>query len=122
MRADPRIDVREDRAGVVAVPPVRQRVKARAVREIERDVARARLRRGLDRDRAPRDLGAQRARLAQRQAALAPAADIDRDARPVVGVQQLALDQRDEVLDVQQVANLPSSIGASAAQTSSRRF
>ena len=55
---------------------------------------------------SPGELAAQRGRLAQRQAALAPAADVDAAPAQCSGSRELLLDQVDEVVDVQQVAHL----------------
>ena len=60
----------------------------------------------LDRHLVAGQLAADLGRLAQREAALAAAADVDRAAVPALGVEQLALDEVDEVLDVEQVADL----------------
>ena len=54
----------------------------------------------------PGDLGAQRGRLQQRQAAVASAADVDRDAVPALGTVELLVEQLEQVLDVEQIADL----------------
>jgi hypothetical protein len=51
-------------------------------------------------------LAAQRSGLEERETRLAPAADVERSAGPGGGVSQLHLDQVDQVVDVDHVANL----------------
>ena len=69
-------------------------------------VAGPRLRDRLDRHLVAGQLAADLGRLQQREAALAAAADVDGAPVPGPLVEQLALDQVDQVLDVQQVAHL----------------
>src|SRR4029077_17250537 len=67
---------------------------------------RPRLRRARDPDLVARDLLAQRRRLEQRQATGATAADVDRHPVPSRWIEDLFVDQADQIIDVQQVADL----------------
>src|SRR5215218_8903681 len=98
--------VREDPARVAARAPVGHAEQARAVREVDPHVARALLGRGLDRHPVAGQLPAELGRLDQRQARGAATADVDRRARPVVGTEELVLDEVDQVVHVEEVAHL----------------
>src|SRR5207245_8172791 len=70
------------------------------------NVARASLLHRLDRNLVAGQLAADLGRLQQREAALSPAADIDGAPVPLLRIEQLQLNQVDQVLHVEKVANL----------------
>src|SRR6185295_20319806 len=75
---DPRVDVGQHPLGAAPRPPLVQAVKLRAVRQVYRHVPLARLLNRGYRHLVAGQLLADRGRLAQREAALAAAADVDR--------------------------------------------
>ncbi len=105
---DPFVDVGEDLLPCTRWPPLGQLVQPGAVGDVHRDVAGAGGRDRFDRAPFPGDLLAQRGRLEQREAAVAAAADVRDYTVPPIWCGELLVDQVDEVLDVQQVANLLS--------------
>jgi hypothetical protein len=104
--ADPHEDVGEYLPRVATRGPVRPRAQRAAVRQVDPHVAGARPRVGSERDVVARELAAQLRGLAQRQAALRAAADVDDRARPVLGAGELLVDEIDEIEHVQDVADL----------------
>ena len=92
--------------GAAPRAPLVQAEELRAIGKVYGHVAGARLGDRLDRNLVAGQLAADLGRLQQREAALAAAADVDRAPVPALGVEQLALDQVDQVLDVEQVADL----------------
>src|SRR3954471_15948107 len=103
---NPVVDVGQHLLGAAPRSPLVQAEESRAVRQVYRHVPLARLLHRRDRHlvagQPPADLG----RLAQREAALAAAADVHRTPVPGVGIEQLALDQVDQVLDMEEIAHL----------------
>src|SRR3954451_5777658 len=93
---DPLVDVAQPLLGTALGSPLVQAVKPRAVGQIYRDVALARLLHRGDRHLVAGQSLTDRGRLAQREAALATAADVHGAAVPGFGVKQLALDQVDQ--------------------------
>src|SRR5215204_3491410 len=81
-------------------------MQARAVAQVDRYVAGTVLGLGADRRLVAGQLAAERGRLQQREAALTAAADVRGDPAPAFGVAELAVDEVDQVVDVEQVANL----------------
>src|ERR1700753_755794 len=103
---DPLVDVGEHVFGAPPGPPLVKVEQPRAVGKIDGDVSR----RGLG-DRGDRNLVAGKAladagRLAQREAALVAAAGVHGVAVPLRWVEELALDEVDQVLDVEKVSHL----------------
>ncbi len=95
-------------------------MQPRAVAQVDRDVAgpvsRGRLSIG---DLVAGQLAAELRRLEQREAALAPAADVGGDPAPALGIAELLVDEVDQVVDVEQVAHLLA--GAAVADVGERR-
>src|SRR3954447_10495903 len=104
--ADPAECVLEDLPRVASRAPVAELTEVRAVRNVQGHVAGPFARVGLHIDAVARDVSTQLGRLEQRQADLAPAAGVDGGAVPAVRVLELVDDQVDEVVDVEQVADL----------------
>src|ERR1700761_6884541 len=103
---DPLVDVGEPVFGAPPGAPLIEVEQPRAVGKIDGDVPLP----GLG-DRGDRHLVAGQALadaggLAQREAALVAAAGVHGTAVPLVGIEQLPLDQVDQVLDVQKIAHL----------------
>src|SRR6201999_1658320 len=103
---DPLVDVGEHIFGAPPGPPLVELEQPRAVGKIDRHVALPRLG-----DRGDLHLVAGQpltdaGRLAQREAALVAAAGVHGAAVPLVGIEQLPLDQVDQVLDVEEIAYL----------------
>ncbi len=107
VRRDPVVDVGEHLLGAAARPPLVQAEELRAVGKVYRARRPARVSAtGSIGTSLPVRRAADLGRLQQREAALAAAADVDGAPVPGVGIEQLALDQVDQVLDVEQVAHL----------------
>src|SRR4051794_20828584 len=106
VRHDPLQRVGEDGPGVALRAPVRHAVQPRAVGQVDAQIPRPL---GLavdDLDPAAGQLAAQLGGLPQREADVAPTADVDRAAVPGGALAELFVDEHDHVLDVQQVAHL----------------
>src|SRR4051794_28684288 len=97
--ADPGVDVFEDLARGALRPPVRAGEQSPAVRNVQGYVSGPFVSGRLDGDLVAGNFGTQSGQLAQREADLGSAADVDDLAVPAVGVGELALDQLDEVVD-----------------------
>src|SRR3954470_5728164 len=103
---NPVVDVGQHLLGAAPRSPLVQAEESRAVGQVYRDVPLARLLHRRDRHLVAGQPLADRGRLAQREAALAATADVHSAPVPVLGVEQLTLDQVDQVLDVEEVPYL----------------
>src|SRR4029077_8149898 len=100
------MDVGENALRAASRAPLVQAEQLPAVGNVYGDVAGTGLLHRLDRHLIATQLSADLVRLQQREAALATAAGVDRAPVPAVRIEQLAIDQIDQVLDVEQVTDL----------------
>src|SRR3954467_5124141 len=93
VRADPVVDVLQDLARTALRAPIGVPEQRGAVRQVDPHVAGAALARGADLDVVARDLAAQVGRLAQREADVAAAANVEGLPIPVLGIGELTVDE-----------------------------
>ncbi len=100
------MDVAEDRPRIALRAPVGEPEQLGAVRDVDGDVPGADLigRRHLD--LGARDLGAERRRLLEGQAAAPATADVGGHAIPMLGIAELTIDQLDQIVDVEEITDL----------------
>src|SRR5436305_2691403 len=103
---DPIVDVAQHLLGAALRPPLVQAEDSLAVGQVYRDVPLAGLLHRRDRHLVAGEALADLGGLTQREAALAATADVHRAPVPRLGLEQLALDQVNQVLDVKEVAHL----------------
>src|SRR5664279_2862531 len=97
------MDVRQHLLGASPGSPLVEVKEPRTIGKVYGNVPRPRLLDRPDRHLVAGQATADLGRLRQREAALAAAADVDGAPVPGLAVEQLALDQVDQVLDVEQV-------------------
>src|SRR5919201_3487734 len=107
--ADPLEDVGEDLTRSPRAPPLSVRAEQRAVGNINGDVPGPLLVGRPDGNLAAGDIPAQLRGFGERKAAIQPSAHVHHHTGPVVGTDQLVVGQLNQVLHVQQVADLLAS-------------
>ena len=100
------MDVSEDLPWVALRSPVGEPEQRGAVRDVDGDIPGAVLIGRLHIDPGAGDLGAERRRLSQREAATPAATDVGGHAVPTLRITELAIDQLDQILDVEEIADL----------------